>query len=197
MIGFCVVFSFGVAYIAYRGVTGTTGVNIAINIIQITALLIFSVIAIGYRISHHRRVGGLYARSRRQSGAYQVDQVDVADDKGKPVQTLADNSPRTTKDSRSQDQDRAVTKKTGQGQSTADGIGEGDPYPVLKKDARASWSQGRHAVPSRCAEHKPTMRFPASRATTRTHTSSSHHRPSRWSPRTRSTSCSSRPASRS
>ena len=52
MIGFCVVFSFGVAYIAYRGVTGTTGVNIAINVIQITALLIFSVIAMGYRLNH-------------------------------------------------------------------------------------------------------------------------------------------------
>jgi basic amino acid/polyamine antiporter, APA family len=53
MIGFCVLFSFGVAYIAYRGVTGTTGVNIAINIIQISALLIFSVIAIGYRLNHN------------------------------------------------------------------------------------------------------------------------------------------------
>ena len=52
MIGFCILFSFGVAYIAYRGVAGTTGVNIAINIIQITALLIFSVIAFGYRLNH-------------------------------------------------------------------------------------------------------------------------------------------------
>src|SRR5579864_3677992 len=46
MILFCVVFAFGVAYIAYRGVVGTTGVNLAINIIQITALLIFSVMAL-------------------------------------------------------------------------------------------------------------------------------------------------------
>ena len=52
MIGFCVVFAFGVAYIAYRGVVGATGVNIAINIIQITALMIFAVIAIGYRVNH-------------------------------------------------------------------------------------------------------------------------------------------------
>ena len=35
MIGFCAIFSFGVAYIAYRGVNGTTSVNIAINVIQI------------------------------------------------------------------------------------------------------------------------------------------------------------------
>ncbi len=52
MIGFCVVFAFGVAYIAYRGVVGATGVNIAINIVQISALLIFSVLAIGYRANH-------------------------------------------------------------------------------------------------------------------------------------------------
>src|SRR5437588_5786190 len=52
MIGFCIVFSFGVAYIAYRGVTGSTGVSIAINVIQITALMIFSLIAIGYRMNH-------------------------------------------------------------------------------------------------------------------------------------------------
>ena len=33
-----VVFTFGVAYIAHRGVTGSTAVNIAINVIQISAL---------------------------------------------------------------------------------------------------------------------------------------------------------------
>ena len=47
-----IVFSFAVAYIAHRGVVGSTGVNIAINIIQITALIVFSVLAIGYRTSH-------------------------------------------------------------------------------------------------------------------------------------------------
>jgi amino acid transporter len=52
MILFCVVFALGVAYIAYRGVTGTTGVNMLINIVQITALLVFSVMAIAYRARH-------------------------------------------------------------------------------------------------------------------------------------------------
>src|SRR5271169_4434425 len=47
-----VLFSFGVAYIAHRGVTGSTGVNIAINVIQISALLVFSVMALGYRMNH-------------------------------------------------------------------------------------------------------------------------------------------------
>lgn len=47
-----IAFSLGVAYIAQRGVTGSTAVNIAINIIQITALLIFSVILLTYRFNH-------------------------------------------------------------------------------------------------------------------------------------------------
>jgi amino acid transporter len=59
MIAFCVLFSFGVAYIAYRGVAGTTAVNISINIIQISALLIFSVIALGYRFSHGEGTTGI------------------------------------------------------------------------------------------------------------------------------------------
>jgi basic amino acid/polyamine antiporter, APA family len=41
-----------VGYIAYRGVSGSTAVNIVVNVIQITALLIFSVMALQYRIAH-------------------------------------------------------------------------------------------------------------------------------------------------
>ena len=47
-----IVFSFGVAYIAHRGVNGSTAVNIVINIIQISALLVFSFVALGYRMNH-------------------------------------------------------------------------------------------------------------------------------------------------
>src|ERR1700688_215492 len=52
MMAVAVVFAFAVAYIAHRGVTGSTSVNIAINVIQISALLVFTVIALGYRINH-------------------------------------------------------------------------------------------------------------------------------------------------
>lgn len=52
MMAVAVVFSFGVAYIAHRGVTGSTAVNVAINVIQISALLVFSVMALGYRVNH-------------------------------------------------------------------------------------------------------------------------------------------------
>ena len=47
-----ILFSFAVAYIAHRGVTGSTAVNIAINVIQISALIVFAVMAIGYRVNH-------------------------------------------------------------------------------------------------------------------------------------------------
>ena len=52
MMAVAVVFSFAVAYIAYRGVNGSTSVNIAINVIQISALVLFSVLALGYRLNH-------------------------------------------------------------------------------------------------------------------------------------------------
>jgi basic amino acid/polyamine antiporter, APA family len=52
MMAVAVVFAFAVSYIAHRGVTGSTSVNIAINVIQISALLVFTVIALGYRINH-------------------------------------------------------------------------------------------------------------------------------------------------
>src|SRR5579863_4662229 len=47
-----VVFSFVVAYIASRGINGSTTVNVAINVIQISALIVFAVLALGYRINH-------------------------------------------------------------------------------------------------------------------------------------------------
>src|SRR5271155_1366773 len=54
-----IIFSYFVAYIAFRGVNGSTSVNIAINAIQIIALLFFSALAIAYRISHPEGSAGL------------------------------------------------------------------------------------------------------------------------------------------
>ena len=45
-------FALGVGWIAHRGVNGSTAVNIGINIIQISALLVFSVMLLSYRVSH-------------------------------------------------------------------------------------------------------------------------------------------------
>ena len=47
-----VLFSIFVGWIASKGAGASTAVNLAINIIQISALLVFSVLAIGYRTSH-------------------------------------------------------------------------------------------------------------------------------------------------
>jgi amino acid transporter len=56
---FCIAFALGVAYIAFRGVTGTTAVNVAINVVQISALVVFSIIAIAYRVQHPEGSRGL------------------------------------------------------------------------------------------------------------------------------------------
>ena len=47
-----IAFSFFVAWIAQKGAGASTAVNLAINVIQISALMVFSVLALGYRASH-------------------------------------------------------------------------------------------------------------------------------------------------
>src|SRR5664279_1804257 len=81
MILFSVAFAFGVAYIAFRGVTGTTAVNTAINVIQIGALLVFSAIAIGYRMNHHEGSVGYTLDPNGNA----INKVIANDDKGQPV----------------------------------------------------------------------------------------------------------------
>jgi amino acid transporter len=94
---FCTVFALGVAYIAYRGVTGTTAVNVVINIVQISALLVFSVIAIGYRAQHPQGSTG-YHLSNGVAVNYQVAQEVVKDDKDVPQPVLVDGKPSLDKD---------------------------------------------------------------------------------------------------
>ncbi len=91
MVLFCIVFAFGVAYIAFRGVGGTTGVNLAINIIQITALLVFTVMALGYRMHHAQGSQGWHL-SNGVAVPYQVAQEVVKDDKGVPQPVLDSNN---------------------------------------------------------------------------------------------------------
>ena len=52
LVAIATVMAFGVAYIAYRGVTGSTLVSIWINVIQWVSLVAFSGLAIWYRISN-------------------------------------------------------------------------------------------------------------------------------------------------
>jgi amino acid transporter len=47
-----ILFSFFVAWIAAKGAGASTAVNLAINIVQISALVVFAVLALGYRSTH-------------------------------------------------------------------------------------------------------------------------------------------------
>jgi amino acid transporter len=119
---------------------------VAINVIQISALIVFSIMAIGYRASHPQGAHAIHL-SNGTAINYNVDQVNVMDDKNKPVQDAwADNSPKT--DDKGQpvfkQQDRQVTKDDLDkakntdvavlGALTAMGLAEGDPYPAWEKD---------------------------------------------------------------
>jgi amino acid transporter len=64
-----VAFSFAIAYIAHRGVSSSTNINLVINIIQITALLIFAFFAIQYR-SHHQPGSVAYQFDATSGEAY-------------------------------------------------------------------------------------------------------------------------------
>jgi amino acid transporter len=147
---FCIAFSFGVGYIAYRGVNGTTAVNMAINVIQITALVVFAVMAISYRAKHPDGSVGLHL-SNGTPVEYNVAQVNVTDDKGKPVQdTWADGSPKV-------DDKKQPIYKTQDRQVAADDLDKakntnavelaslmalklsvGDPYPAWKADDKGN-----------------------------------------------------------
>jgi len=48
-VAIAVVFSFVTAYVAYRGITGSTFVSLMINVIQIAALVLLAVLALSYR----------------------------------------------------------------------------------------------------------------------------------------------------
>ena len=87
MIVFCPLFAIGVAYICFRGVTGTTAVNTAINVIQITALVVFSVIAVGYRLNHPQGSVGITL----DPNGTPITKVLATDKDGKPVKDAQGN----------------------------------------------------------------------------------------------------------
>jgi basic amino acid/polyamine antiporter, APA family len=67
-----IVFSFFVAWIASKGAGASTAVNIAINIVQISALVVFSVLALGYRANHPSGTPGFnYDGQTLQTYSYQ------------------------------------------------------------------------------------------------------------------------------
>ncbi len=137
MIIVCVIFSIGVSYIAYRGVNGSTAVNIAMNIIQIGALLVFSAMAIGYRMSHKEGMPAIHL-SGGTAVNYQVDSANVTDDKNNPVQdTWSDSTPKYTSSKliAAADLDAAQNKDADAlAGYTALKLAVGDPLPDFQKD---------------------------------------------------------------
>ena len=69
MMAVAVIFSFAIAYIAHRGISSSTSANLVINVIQITALLIFAFFAIQYRV-HHRPGSVAYQFDSTSGEAY-------------------------------------------------------------------------------------------------------------------------------
>jgi len=142
MIIVCIVFALGVGWIASRGVTGSTAVSVAINVIQITALIIFTCIAISYRLKHAQGDQGWHL-SNGTPITYAVDSTNQLDANNKPIQDAwADDSP-THPDPKVDDkgqpiyktQDRQVTDDDLKDKTFASlGLNVGDPYPVLQKD---------------------------------------------------------------
>jgi APA family basic amino acid/polyamine antiporter len=150
MVMVCVVFALAVGWIASKGVNGSTGVSIAINIIQISALLVFTVIALAYRIEH-KQGDVAWHLSNGTPITYQVAQTNVLDSNNKPVQAKwADGTPQvddkgkpviSTTDRQVVDDDNkdATFKKLG--------LNTGDPYPVLQTDAAGKTMLDKNGVP--------------------------------------------------
>ncbi len=94
MILFCIVFALGVSYIAYRGVQASTAVNMAINVIQISALLIFSVLAIAYRVDHKEGDPGWALVDGKASQVQPVWEMEPKKDAdGKPIPKMENGKP--------------------------------------------------------------------------------------------------------
>jgi amino acid transporter len=84
---FCVVFAIGVSYIAFRGVNGSTAVNLAVNVIQICALVFFAILAIAYRTGHKQGDVAFHI-SNGVAINYQVAQTPQMDANNKPIPVL-------------------------------------------------------------------------------------------------------------
>src|SRR5271170_4016634 len=129
---FCVVFALMVGYIAFRGVNGSTAVNMAINIIQISALIVFSVIAIAYRVHHPDGSQG-YHLTNGIAVNYVVAQEVVKDDKGVPQPVLdADGKPTPALDANGKPVLDAKGQPTFQMQMQDSQDKDGNPVPADK-----------------------------------------------------------------
>jgi APA family basic amino acid/polyamine antiporter len=150
MIIVCVVFSLLVGWIASRGVSGSTGVNTAVNIIQITALIIFTCMAISYRLKHNQGDVAWHL-SNGAAVTYQVQQTNQLDSNNKPIQAKwADGTPQVDSSGKPvyATQDQQVADSDNKDATFAKlGLSTGDPYPVLQTDAKGKLVLDKNGVP--------------------------------------------------
>jgi amino acid transporter len=142
MILICVVFSLGVGWIASRGVVGSTGVNTAVNIIQITALIIFTCMAISYRLQH-KQGDVAWHLSNGTAITYQVAQTNQLDSNNKPIQAKwADGTPQVDSSGKpvyaTQDQQVADADLKSTTFPLPASFSVGDPFPVAVTDAKGN-----------------------------------------------------------
>jgi amino acid transporter len=142
MILVCIVFALFVGWIASRGVVGSTGVNTAVNIIQITALIIFTCMAISYRIQHKQGDVGWHL-SNGTPVTYQVAQTNQLDSNNKPIQAKwADGTPQVDSSGKpvyaTQDQQVVASDLTNKAFPLPDGFSVGDPFPAVQTDAKGN-----------------------------------------------------------
>jgi amino acid transporter len=143
MILFSIVFAIFTCWISYRGVTGSTVVNIAVNAIQIIALVVFGILAIAYRLQHKEGSTGWHL-SNGTSVTYNVDSANVTapDDKGvqQPVPgTWPDGTPQYTTSANitADDLDPAKNKDADAlAGYKALSLVVGDPKPDFQKDPK-------------------------------------------------------------
>ena len=121
---FCIAFAFGVSYIAYRGVVGSTGVGVVINATQIIALLFFSCLAIAHRTTHA-----------------EGQNIWVLDSTGTPTQYVQDTMPDPANPA------KMIADPAHPGQQIVDPANPGGTLPAVDKDGNPVWVKGADGKP--------------------------------------------------
>jgi len=206
MILFCIVFALAWPTSAYRGVTGTTGVNMGNQRHPISALIVFSIIAIAYRV-HHPQGRRLPSVQRHASttawtpSTYWTTRTSPCKTLGPMVreirprcewqgfdgqgwQTVPPSNNKIVK-SRLTTWTRPRNRRVVLGTLTAMGLAVGDPYPVFQKDDAGKLKLDKDGHGIATVHVGATSRktpSPASWATPRIQTSTSMQRANPSSP---------------
>jgi basic amino acid/polyamine antiporter, APA family len=159
MVIVCVVFALGVGYIAQRGANASTGVNLAVNVIQISALLIFSVIALAYsmhyRSEHPGQTKPFGWTFDPDSNVTQYDLALFAADKdGNVIKVKTDDKGEPVKDA---DGKYVEAAKNAEGEYTGGKYVQDDSGKPLKVDTFRLDAKGQPVVDERTGSNIPDL----------------------------------------